>query len=1006
MTQRYNPLCPGGVQLGVTNMTTEREVSEMRSHAAKSFLAALVLSAMFPSLLRAAEPLTSGEVRLTLAGAMIRSDGDPADLHLDLTVEWGKWNKDVWGYAMTYVELGHYVRSFCKSDHDGRLVGVKESPGRTEMVVTMNFKGSGWVSQGMKTVQEGRYTVRAKRTGNRFAGDFTGLFGRRKVTGKLTGTIRPFAVRAIKGYKPFAPGEHPRLIFRKKDIPAIRDRAKNTPEGRAIVAQLEKCLAKPLRWHPRVTPMVAAGHGVMYVLTGDKAHSAKARKITEGLMDLKASDRKMIRRAPRAMGMALTYDLCYEGWDVAFRRKVTNWLEEAALDIFNGGRTGGLNEHPFSNWMGIAYGSAGTIAIAIMGDPGVYPQRPVQPMPVEIARIGPPKKFTAGRGVPVVKYEDGKMPTQWLMAGPFKPRSDDDFLAAIGGRDKANPEAGTRAKYAGGVCAFKPIGKNAIWVHEHFTNGQAALDLLVPIDRAYHTTSYYYNVLDSARAGWFRMQSDTKAGGRGAVMWLAGKRVTHGDLVHLKKGRYPVMIQVSLGSTTPWGRILMAPRFVALSDEQAKTERAEREAAYSKRLAAWETGRKRYIESGKTVPTADYCYRRAMRGMRRFMQTHVGEHGFGLEGEGYLRFTMTCGLLQFLHANRVAMGREFVEGLGQDWLFVLPVITGVGPEGKRPAYGPAGWSNNGQQEERSGAFAAGMSNVRPEHLPAVRWWFDRTFGPKGDKSFNVTLPVQAGYALANYPFGVKEKNPHEVLPHAVLDRHHGYFATRKQWKDADDLLAVMHLKSTVRHYVHQANPAGSIRIVGFDRLLAQIVKVEMPGATTMLGGLGGQVEQFGALPDGSATVSACLDQAYLKDSGKGQPPADAGIRATRAFAVDYSEASGAAGLYAVIDRIKGGGKKTWRMTGAGDVKVSGKTFTVAGRDGVTLRGHVIVPAGAAIKADRRGVAVTGGDEFFVVMTVTRGDPPAVKASGKGLAAKVRVGKRSLRFDGDKIILAD
>jgi len=43
-------------------------------------------------------------------------------------------------------------------------------------------------------------------------------------------------------------------------------------------------------------------------------------------------------------------------------------------------------------------------------------------------------------------------------------------------------------------------------------------------------------------------------------------------------------------------------------------------------------------------------------------------------------------------------------------------------------------------------------------------------------------------------------------------------------------------------------------------------------------------------------------------------------------------------------------------------------------------------------------------EFFVVVTVGRGDPPAVKTEGEGLKAKVTVGKRTIRFDGEKIVL--
>jgi hypothetical protein len=50
------------------------------------------------------------------------------------------------------------------------------------------------------------------------------------------------------------------------------------------------------------------------------------------------------------------------------------------------------------------------------------------------------------------------------------------------------------------------------------------------------------------------------------------------------------------------------------------------------------------------------------------------------------------------------------------------------------------------------------------------------------------------------------------------------------------------------------------------------------------------------------------------------------------------------------------------------------------------------------------VRATGGDEFFVVMTVQRGTPPAVESKGVGLMATATVGKQTIRFDGKSIVL--
>ena len=55
----------------------------------------------------------------------------------------------------------------------------------------------------------------------------------------------------------------------------------------------------------------------------------------------------------------------------------------------------------------------------------------------------------------------------------------------------------------------------------------------------------------------------------------------------------------------------------------------------------------------------------------------------------------------------------------------------------------------------------------------------------------------------------------------------------------------------------------------------------------------------------------------------------------------------------------------------------------------------------------RGIRIEGADakagDFWVVMTLQRGDAVSVKVSGSGLNAKVQVGKAKLAFRDDKLI---
>lgn len=957
---------------------------------------------------RSEEPRSSGEARLTLEGALFRTDSGgervPADLHLDLVLEDGEFEDEVWGYATSYDDWGLRHRSFNATDHRGRLESVTRVDVRTtRLEVTLEVYGNLWNYSGTEVVAEARYRIRLEREGDRCAGSFEGTFGSDRVAGRVRGRVEAPVVRYIEGHRPVEPGEHPRLIFRASDVPGLRRRAQETPEGRRMVARLEERLAADLPWTSRPPGHWAAGHGLLWVLRGDREHAKKARTIIEQMMRGRGFRRRVLNQTPRTMAAALAWDLCYDAWDEPFRRKVAAWLEEQMLELWAGSRQG-LNQHPHSNWMGIFHGSQGVTAMALLGEPGEYPKPPRTPLETDVA---PDTDWKPAPGVPVVRLEDGRMARRWIMIGPFPTGEGGDFLAPIGGRRNARPAPGTEVEHKGRTLSFRATGEESIWVHEHFTFGAPALDLLVPIDRAFFTTSYWYTVLENEAAGWYRYESDTRAGGKDARAWLAGTALGHGDLVRLEKGLYPLMLEVSLGSTTPWGRILAQPRFTRIDTESERAEREARMKVHASRRARWERGHAQWIASGKTVPSAAWSLRRAERGVRRFLERGVGDHGFHVEGEGYLRFTMTAGLLQFLHAWRTAQGKEFAGATGVDWLLLLPTLTGIGPEGKRPALGPAGWSNTRQQEERSGAFVTGFSTVPPEKRPAVKWWFDRTFGFEGDRTFNVFLPSQAAYALVNYPFGAKAVNPGELLPRAVRDSLHDYVACRKGWRDADDLLTVILFKASVRNYVHQAKPVATLRIVGFDRLRADVEKVGEPGATTWLSGLGGDITHWDPRPDGSAVFTADLSEAYRGDPpAKGEPPADRGIEARRAIAVDYSERAGVPGLWAVVDSIEGGGEKTWRMACEGNLAVDGRRFTVRARDNVVLSGVFAAPKSVQLRAGKNALEAKGGDNWFVVLTLGKDESPEFAIEGEGLDATVRVKGRAVRFDGGQLVLED
>jgi len=208
----------------------------------------------------------------------------------------------------------------------------------------------------------------------------------------------------VPGFVPPKAGEHPRLFFRSSDLPALRAKMQ-TQEGHAIIARLKKTLGggegMPMDHRPPNAPFGdksepinlpegaysighAAGFGLLYQLTGDKKYADLGRKCFEwafeGIRDRDDKGRYgwkgasgALRAGPSLGWYAVGYDLCYDGWDPAFRQQVAQ-----AIQNYNQGPNHSLAElargsrhSPGSNHWGMQVGGAALALLAIQNDPGV-----------------------------------------------------------------------------------------------------------------------------------------------------------------------------------------------------------------------------------------------------------------------------------------------------------------------------------------------------------------------------------------------------------------------------------------------------------------------------------------------------------------------------------------------------------------------------------------------------------------------------------------------------------
>jgi len=276
----------------------------------------------------------------------------------------------------------------------------------------------------------GFFAMKLQRDGDgRLEGTYEGRFRGKTVSGPAEGTISTREYVMGKNFVPVQPGEHPRTVFRKSDLSALREKLE-TPFGRAVFPKM----SGPVGW------------GVQYQLTGDKKYAETARKeVAEIIYHGKGCSAAF---APaRALGVqvervAVSYDLCYDAWPEQFKSDVVVWLRKIATRVISDPRkiSHSANWSVCSNHVGSLYGGVAFSGLVLWGEKGPAPPKPT-PITAELD-VPPAEDYRPPSGVPVVPLEPGVAPKRWPATEAIKEViSTADALFAIvdkidGGRRK------------------------------------------------------------------------------------------------------------------------------------------------------------------------------------------------------------------------------------------------------------------------------------------------------------------------------------------------------------------------------------------------------------------------------------------------------------------------------------------------------------------------------------------------------------------------------------------
>ena len=206
----------------------------------------------------------------------------------------------------------------------------------------------------------------------------------------------------------------------------------------------------------------------------------------------------------------------------------------------------------------------------------------------------------------------------------------------------------------------------------------------------------------------------------------------------------------------------------------------------------------------------------------RILTQGFGDRGFYAEGDHPGRISANVGMQEALIALRNVTGRDFLTATPNAEWMTLKWVHMLIPRGnqlwhpKRGTYGSDIFSGDGMSG--SGEFAYGFAAVSPEYRPALLWVYENFEHPVRPNYGANTYPHRAVHSFVHWPVDLEAQNPSGIVPHAIADTIHGYFATRNRWQDSQDIhiSLALGIGPTGYHNLRPRGP-GTLTVMAYGR---------------------------------------------------------------------------------------------------------------------------------------------------------------------------------------------
>lgn len=432
------------------------------------------------------------------------------------------------------------------------------------------------------------------------------------------------------------------------------------------------------------------------------------------------------------------------------------------------------------------------------------------------------------------------------------------------------------------------------------------------------------------------------------------------------------------------------------------------------------------------------CHQRVETFLSRSMGGAEGTRGWGIEGLGYTYYPMGNGVAQYvLAAKRYSSEFDLTTHPGLQ-MSLWSIYAALIPSSRglfRPDFGD---DNPNARGEACYGFAFAL--CPPELLPGLKFWYDRTVGAKGNRTFDDTRFGLAS-SLLYYPADLQARDP-MTIPEwraAFLDTEGiGMQTWRNRYQGPEDLVVQLYAKLRGDEG-HSGPDALSFRIAGMNTLWAT-----GGGRYKNWGALSSGVEHkktgknvyrrsmntlYPVDPDDTLQISGqsgrILGTPLVREDGSGWcvmaiDKNNVGTdHHTRRFITDFQAGADVACI--ISDTSDNG--RYWQLVTLGDNRVTTQenTFTITSPSGDTMKGTVLYPRNPVFHVGKRsrGSKAFGETEngyihfssedgdYLVVLTIAkrgRSHPPVyVKGQWSDSPdGMIRVGPAIYKIQGDTI----